>query len=66
VSRRQRAKVEAIKRRRNILASRLRDYSVEGDVDRTRAECAALTWALSVIAAADREGILTDLESVAV
>lgn len=58
----ERERVRALERRRDHLVERLENWNVSADKHRTRAELGALNWALRVIAGADAEGVLQQLE----
>lgn len=62
--RRERERVEALKRRRDLLAVRISNPRYQGDLNRQKAELAALNWALRVIDACASEGLLSDLRNV--
>ena len=62
---RQREMVRALERRRDFLAGRIASYRRDGNPSHDKAEAQAISWALRIIRAADREEILRDLESVA-
>lgn len=62
MTRRERDRIAVLERRREHLARRLMEHSGYRGLDYDRA---ALGWALQVIRAAEREGILRDLEAVA-
>lgn len=61
MTRNQRHHVDALVRRRTELDRRLSNW-VRGDRDRTRAEVAALCWALNIVANADAAGLLADFD----
>lgn len=63
MSRRQRPRIEALERRRDWLAERLKGWHL-GDPSRTRLEIQSINWALTVIRHAEEHGILSDLEMV--
>lgn len=56
-------RVRQLLRRRDFLASRVAGYQGKND-SYDRAECAAIGWAIRIIEAAEREGILDDLDRV--
>lgn len=62
--RRERDRVEALERRRDLLASRIHDPRYQGDPNRQKAELAATKWALRVIDACASEGLLSDLRKL--
>ncbi len=59
----QRKRVQALERRRDLLAQRLTEKGYRGDPDRQRAELGAINWALRIIRAAERTETLHDLEN---
>lgn len=59
--RQERVRVEALERRRDRIAERLREPNFRGDPNRQRGEIAALNWALRLVDACAREGLLSDL-----
>lgn len=52
-------RIEALRRRHDMLTSRLPGY--KGDASRLRAERGAITWAIAIIEEADARGLLQDL-----
>lgn len=67
---RQRDLIRTLQRRRDFLSDRIAQMDERGappeQGHHDRAERKALRWALRVVLAADHEGILHDLEAVAV
>lgn len=64
MTKKQRKILEQLQRRRDHLANRIRDYRGSND-SYDRAECSALGYAIRIIEAAHQEGVLEDLEQVA-
>lgn len=52
-------RIEALRRRHDMLSSRLPGY--KGDASRLRAERGAITWAIAIIEEADTRGLLQEL-----
>lgn len=65
-ARRRRDRIETPERRQRFLASRIATYRADGNPSRDRAELAALGWAVQIIRAAEKSGLLDELEAVAV
>jgi len=55
----------ALERRRGRLSQRLTEYRPDGDMGYTKAELRAVNYALRILDAAQREGVLMDLEQAA-
>lgn len=64
MTRRFRDHLDRLRRRAEHLQHRISNYRESGNPSYDKAELSATLWAISIIEAAEREGILNDLDSV--